>query len=49
MPIQQETPSRLQLARYSRPQPLHLRDAWFAVLADSDWITEDPGSDWYLQ
>ncbi|MBN81241.1 MAG: hypothetical protein CMJ70_13990 [Planctomycetaceae bacterium] len=49
MPIQQETPIRLQLARYSRPQPLHLRDAWFAVLADSDWITEDPGIDWYLQ
>ena len=49
MPIQQETPSRLQLARYSRLQPLHLRDAWFAVLADSDWITEDPGIDWYLQ
>jgi len=49
MPIQQETPIRLQFARYSRPQPLHLRDAWFAVLADSDWITEDPGIDWYLQ
>ena len=49
MPIQQEAPIRLQLARYSRLHPLHLRDAWFAVLADSDWITEDPGSDWYPQ
>ena len=49
LPRQQETPIRLQDVQRSQLDPLQLRDAWFAVLADTNWLREDLAIDWRQQ
>ena len=47
LPRRQEATCRLQLARISQLNSLQLRDIWFAILAETDWLTEDLDINWH--